>query len=324
MNVVSVGKASRDLLETYDETTLSFTTQGNSKVSKTLYAYGSNDGLTVYVDSSLAGTVYLEDVNASTKLGVAAYLGSASLAAGSYSVADVGDGTLSSASTLAKTSVTTSESYTVTVTEAGAGDTQGTVTGTVNLTNPLTGGGTIDVTVDGGTPVTVTLVGTENQAATLLAFNTALGSSAVASVIGGKLRITSATQGASSTVDLGAASTQALGGQLGVEDGSGAANVTTVDGTNGTGRFTVTPASSGVATTYHAGTVLVTQIPGITLAISSTASHAGESMIVKSVGQVGALHVSSRGMALGPCRVVVTGASAPTIKSASVRLRKAV
>lgn len=312
----SVYQSDNLVSDQYNEVDLAFTTVGNTKVSKSISMTGNCGSASFIVDSTTAATISLIDAEATAALGVNTTIGStASAAAGSYTLTDVGEGTLAAATTVTKTAVTTSGTHTIRVDEAGAGDTQGQIIGTVNVTTPITHAGDLTVTIDGGTPVVVSLAGTETSTQVVAAINAGITTQGLASISGGKLKIVSATQGASSSVQA-VASANDLGLDLGIDNGSGVATKTKTDGTNGTGRWSIV--TNGVATQYHAGTVAVTAIPGLSIVVATTVDHASESATLKVVGQVGILTVDLQGAALRNVKLVVDGSSVVPVVTKAV------
>lgn len=189
---------------------------------------------------------------------------------GSFVVNNLENATLASAITATKTGNLVEDSYVVEVTVLGVGSTKAKYRGDSPMASGITVTETIVVTVD-GVAHNVALTSGMTKVQAVAAIQAGVGSAAaVTENVSNQLSITSATQGTSSTIAV-TISNVTLKQQLGLHDGVTDDFVYTA-GTAGTGRFTVTPRSSRVTTTYPAGEVAVTDIPGMSLIITSTAT----------------------------------------------------
>lgn len=319
MQITTDSKALATVTTTYKETDLNFVTASNKKTSMTLPLYGVANGLFAAIQTDVTATINVLAPTDKAYLSSSVVLATQATTAGTFKVTDING--LASSLTVAAVGDVKPDTYTIAVTVANTGSTQGSVVGTNNITSPLTGGGTVPITVDGGAPQTLTLAGTETSAQVVAAIHAQI-TGVTAQIASSKLKITSKTQGSSSSVTIGNISTDALGGELGVEDGSGVATVTAVTGTNGLGRYTITPESTGVATTYVSGTALNTAMPGLSLVLNDTTTLAGKKATVQAIGQIAVISLDLSDSALAGVQIEVDGGSTPpTIHKSMVRIR---
>ncbi|MCU1692933.1 MAG: flagellar hook-associated 2 domain protein [Frankiales bacterium] len=181
----------------------------------------------------------------------------------------------------------------------------------------------LTLSVDGGPPVALTLRSTHTDDADLLAdLNSRLGPAATASIVGGRLRISAASEGSTHSLQLGGAAATALG--LPPETARGEAALLLVDGTSqtvepqeaGAGTRLQTLGETGMLLTVGAGlalgttrgTVAVTDADstladlqamlndtGSPVAAAVVAEDAGSTLVLSSTatGTDGALHIRS-------------------------------
>lgn len=319
MQISTDSKALTTVLTEYKESDLGFVTSNFKKTSMTLPMYGVSNGIFVAIQTDVASTINLLAPTEGSYLASNVVLATQATSAGSFVLTDVNG--LASSLTVATVSGVKPDTYTVEVTVAGTGSTQGKVTGNNDITSPLTGAGTVPITVDGGSPQTLTLAGTETSAQVVAAIQAQI-TGVTAAIVSSKLVITSKSQGSGSSVTIGDISTNLLGGELGVENGSGAAANVAVTGTNGTGRYTITPASTGVSTTYVSGTMLnITAMPGLSLILNDTTTLLGKKATIQAVGQIAVINYPTNEQALSGIKVEVDGGSAtPTVYKSIVRI----
>ena len=193
-------------------------------------------------------------------------------AASTYDVNDLDFGSLSSNMVVTQPTDSVNDSYVITVTTVGTPDTAANYMGNTAIAATISVTETIGVVVNGvSTPVALASGDTRAQVvAKIQAAVGAANATVISTVSTNKLSIISKKQGTASTVVVTVTS-DTLGGELGIENGSGTATVTYTAGTAGTGRYTVMPRSTRVATEYHPGPEVQDDIPGILLTIATVA-----------------------------------------------------
>lgn len=190
---------------------------------------------------------------------------------GTFDVNDLDFGSLSSNITATKTGNTVNDSYVLTVTTVGTPDTAATYVGEGTLSATISITETIEVTVN-GTDYNVALTSGDTKAQVISKIQAAVGTAnaTVTETEDNTLSIVSKLQGSTSTIVVTVASST-LADELGIEDGGGNDTVDYTAGTNGTGRYTIMPRSTRVATEFHPGPQVQTAIPGMSLVVATVA-----------------------------------------------------
>lgn len=173
------------------------------------------------------------------------------------------------------------DSYVLEVTVAGTGGTRASYLGDAAAGTSITVTETITVTIN-GTAYPVSLVSGDTRAQVVTKIQTAVGSSVATVSLDGsnKLSIITVDHGSTKSVAVAITSTT-LRTELGVT------TPVIVAGTSGTGRFTITPRSTRLSTTYEAGPGPVTTIPGLSVTVSTTAAYASmRAEIVTTASQI--------------------------------------
>lgn len=181
---------------------------------------------------------------------------------GSFQVNNLDFSTLSDAMTVAKTGTVVNDSYVVEVTVSGEGSTKATMVGAAPVANNISVTETIVVTID-GVDFNIALTNGMSRANVLLAFQNSLTSVATVTLVTNVLHIVTVSQGDDATIETTIVSST-LATELGLD------TPTYTAGTSGDGQFTVTARSDRSTNVYGAGEVAITDIPGLTLTITTT------------------------------------------------------
>ena len=190
--------------------------------------------------------------------------------AGSFDVNDLDFGVFSTLATVASGSGTlVNDSYVVECLTAYGVATAGQIDGGANLAATISVTETITVKID-GVDYPVSLTASQTKANVISAINAAITSHGTASEVSSKLRIVSASTGASSSVAITITS-NTLAVELGIRD-SGATVIAVTTAGHAAGTYSITPRSTRVPVTYNVSGSANTAIPGVDVTIATTAT----------------------------------------------------